>query len=90
MGGLGSQESGANLDEVPGAAVDADVIQLQTDDLIGLADDEGGAGQLWLGCGEGEVAVGGQHVQASWRQKLTLNPKNQDTLVWSRWKRTEG
>lgn len=64
--------SGANLDEVPGAAVDADVIQLQTDDLIGLADDEGGAGQLWLGCGESEVAIGGQHVQASWRQKQTL------------------
>lgn len=69
-------ESGANLDEVPSAAVDADVIQLQTDDLIGLADDEGGAGQLWLGCGEGEVAVGGQHVQASWRQKQTLIPTN--------------
>lgn len=73
--GWGSPGRGANLDEVPGAAVNADVIQLQTDDLIGLADDEGGAGQLWLGCGEGEVAVGGQHVQASWRQKLTLIPK---------------
>lgn len=56
---------GANLDEVSGAAVDADVRQLQTDDLTGLGDDEGGTGQLWLRRREGEVAFSGQHVQAS-------------------------
>jgi len=56
---------GANLDEVSGAAVDVDVGQLQADDLVGLSDDEGGAGQLWLRRHEGEVALGGQHVQTS-------------------------
>lgn len=55
-----------NLDEVAGAAVDVDVVQLQADQLAGLGDDERSAGQLWLGGHEGEVAVGGQHVQTSW------------------------
>ena len=56
---------GVNLDEVSGAAVYADVRQLQTDDLTGLGDDEGGTGQLRLRRREGEVAFSGQHVQAS-------------------------
>lgn len=55
-----------NLDEVAGAAVDVDVVQLQADHLAGLGDDKCGTGQLGLGGHEGEVAVGGQHVQTSW------------------------
>lgn len=54
--------SGANLDEVSSAAVDADVRQLQADDLTGLSNDESCAGELWPRCHKGEVAVGGQHV----------------------------
>lgn len=59
--------SGANLDEVSGAAVDTDVRQLQTDDLTGLGDDESSTGQLRLRRHEGEVTVGGQHVQTSYK-----------------------
>lgn len=59
--------SGANLDEVSSAAVDTDVRQLQTDDLIGLSDDESSTGQLWLRCHEGEVTISGQHVQTSYK-----------------------
>ena len=55
----------ANLDEVSGAAVDVDVRQLQTDDLTGLSDQEGSTAQLWLGSHEGELALCGNHVQAS-------------------------
>lgn len=55
-----------NLDEVAGTAVDVDVVQLQADHLAGLGDDKCGTGQLGLGGHEGEVAVGGQHVQTSW------------------------
>lgn len=62
---------GADLDEVSGAAVDADVRQLQTDDLTGVCDDEGGAGQLWLRRHEGEGAVGGEHVQTSCNTHIT-------------------
>lgn len=52
----------ANLDEVSSAAVDTDIVQLQTDDLIGLSNDESSTSQLWLGCSEGEVAFSGQHI----------------------------
>ena len=52
-----------NLYEVSAAAVDVDVGQLQADDLTGLGDDESSAGQLWPRRHEGEVAIGGQHVQ---------------------------
>lgn len=55
-----------NLDEVAGLAVDVDVVQLQADDLAGLGDDKRSAGQLRFGGHEGEVAVGGQHVQTPW------------------------
>lgn len=55
----------ANLYEVSSAAVDADVRQLQADDFTGLSDDERSTGQLWARRHEGEVAVSGQHVQAS-------------------------
>lgn len=63
--------SGANLDEVSSAAVNTDIVQLQTDDLIGLGNDESSTGQLRLGCNEGEVAISGQHVQASCKHKDT-------------------
>lgn len=69
--------SGANLDEVSSAAVDADVRQLQADDLTGLSDDESRTGQLWPRRHKGEVAVGGQHVQASYENThthITLEP----------------
>lgn len=59
--------SEANLDEVSSAAVDTDVRQLQADDLTGLSNDESCTGQLWPRCHKGEVAVGGQHVQASYK-----------------------
>lgn len=58
----------ANLDEVSGVAVDVDVRQLQTDDLTGLGDDESSAGELWPGRHEGEGALSGQHVQASYHR----------------------
>lgn len=63
----------ADLDEVSGGAVDADVTQLQTDDVVGLGDDEGGAGQLWLGRSEREVSISGQHIQAPWTHTHTHN-----------------
>lgn len=63
--------SDVNLDEVSGVTVDADVIQLQANDVTGLGYDESGAGQLRLGRDEREVAVGGQHVQASYRHTHT-------------------
>lgn len=56
-----------NLNEISSAAVDADVRQLQTDDLTWLGDDESSAGQLWPRCNKGEVAISGQHVQTSYR-----------------------
>lgn len=58
--------SGANLDEVSGAAVDVDVRQLQADDLTGLGDDESSTGQLWPRRHKGKVAIGGKHVQTSY------------------------
>lgn len=63
--------SEANLDEVSSAAVDTDIVQLQTDDLIGLSNDESSTSQLWLGCSEGEVTISGQHIQASYTHTHT-------------------
>lgn len=54
-----------NLDEVPGAAVNVDVRELQTDDLTGFNDEESSAGQLWPRGHKGKVALSGQHVQTS-------------------------
>lgn len=62
---------GADLDEVSGGAVDADVTQLQTDDFVRLGDDEGSAGQLCLGRNEREVSISGQHIQAPWMHMHT-------------------
>lgn len=56
--------SGDNLDEVPSTAVNVDIIQLQSDDLVGFSNDESSTGQLWLGCNKGEVSISGEHVQA--------------------------
>lgn len=59
-----------NLYEVSSAAVNADIRELHTDDLIGLSYDESGTSQLWPGRGKGEIAFGGQHVQASCKQHI--------------------
>lgn len=68
--------SGANLDEVPSTAVNADTIQLQTDDLIGFSNDESCTGQLWLGCHKGEVSISGEHVQAPYVHAHTQTHTN--------------
>lgn len=61
-----------DLYEVPSAAVNADVRQLQTDDFAGLCDDERSTGQLWPGSHKSEVSVRGQHVQASCKHHIQL------------------
>lgn len=56
-----------NLYEVSSTAVDADVRELQTDDLTWLSNDEGSTGQLWPGCHKCKIAFSCQHVQASFK-----------------------
>lgn len=49
-------------------AVDGDQVIVDGDELLGLADEEGGAVQLRPVCGEGELAREAQHVQAPWER----------------------
>lgn len=53
-----------HLQEVPALAVNGDQVEVDGDELVGLADEEGGAVQLRPVSGEGELALEAQHVQA--------------------------
>lgn len=53
-----------HLQEVPSLTVDGDLVVVDGDELLGLADEEGSAVQLRPVSSEGELALETQHVQA--------------------------
>lgn len=57
------------LQEVTPLAVDVHKVIVYCDELLGLSDEEGCAVQLWLVCGEGELPLYTQHVNAPWRSR---------------------
>lgn len=60
------------LQEVPALAVDGDLVVVDGDELLWLADEEGGAVQLRLIGGESELALQAQHIQAAQSSTVQL------------------